>query len=776
MKGTRKLICVLMTLCLVLSLGGFALAASGEPAGDTLSRYEELTEVKSYPNGLTIAANAGYTGAEGYYIVMTVDGQYTPQAAGTYTGEVVFTPVKMTEANDGSADYSTKSLIVRNDDMAYAPEAADIGKFSDKGISDADIVIDDPNMSVVTVNGGSYRIDNSNLEILQTGNHESGGNDFTGDGCAIAATGDSVLYVNNVNVTGDGVTRTCLYGGLSTHDSYPTIYVTDSVFTSLGDPEGEDCAVWVLGLHGVVRTCQFCDYYDVYYANTRIDSFGWACLSVDGTEAPVADDLKELSAAYVEGKGYADASGEIMGLNDFAVAATGLTDDYLDQLAEVETEDDLVALPQTNDYSLYYFPGKNTLCNCELNILDMEDGGTGYSSYSIGANINVYSNCLVNADYGNVEANEYASSAYVNGTVVNARKSIVMCHSNAGGITFCADSELNAGEIAFAYKGTGDGYTQENIDDNAASSTMMMGATGSNLYVRNCKIDAPVLVLAFDSDDPGSLGGTEITFDDSIAPKDEGFDVTKRDNWGPASTMWTAGTEYNYNEVVEAYFEDCAGDSALNGDIFNCHQFTSKNLVLTLDGSELTGIISSGWCEHDVDGVSRELPYGDETIVSEDGLTYGCRENLGRVTCHASETVNNGVIVTLKNGSVWNVTETSYVSVLDVDDSSTVNGKITKLDNGLYMVEPNTAASGEASGEPAGAADTSVDAYNEYLHEWLQAEDANNDTMTEDIVENEFMPLIYAGDYTSFPAEMLWSGMLNNGSPMTYDEWVAAQK
>ena len=64
MKGTRKLICVLMTLCLLLSLGGFALAGSGEPSGETLSRYEELTEVKSYPNGLTIADNAGYTGAE----------------------------------------------------------------------------------------------------------------------------------------------------------------------------------------------------------------------------------------------------------------------------------------------------------------------------------------------------------------------------------------------------------------------------------------------------------------------------------------------------------------------------------------------------------------------------------------------------------------------------------------------------------------------------------------------------------------------------------------
>ena len=46
--------------------------------------------------------------------------------------------------------------------------------------------------------------------------------------------------------------------------------------------------------------------------------------------------------------------------------------------------------------------------------------------------------------------------------------------------------------------------------------------------------------------------------------------------------------------------------------------------------------------------------------------------------------------------------------------------------------------------------------------------------MTEDIVENEFMPLISAGDYTTFPAEMLWGDMLETGNPMTYDEFVAA--
>ncbi len=82
------------------------------------------------------------------------------------------------------------------------------------------------------------------------------------------------------------------------------------------------------------------------------------------------------------------------------------------------------------------------------------------------------------------------------------------------------------------------------------------------------------------------------------------------------------------------------------------------------------------------------------------------------------------------------------------------------------------AASGASGAGAAGAADPEQ-AYKEYLHEWLIAEDEVNATMTEEIRENEFMPLIWAGDYTTFPAEMLWNGMLENGSPLTFDEWLA---
>ncbi len=771
----KKLLSILVALAMVASFGAGAMA-SGEASDEAAASAEAatiITEKTEFPDGLTLKADNEYAAPDGYCVIMTVDGQVMAQKAGTYTGSVVLEVVPLTTSADSSQTFQTQSILTKDGDTLVTADSALNGTYDENGISGADITADQADMSVVTVINGEYRIDDSTFHILQTGNHESGGNDFTGDGCAVAVTGDSTLFMNNVNITGDGVTRTALFGGLSTHDSYPTIYVSNSTLTSTGDLEGEDCAVWVLGLHGVVRTCQYCDYYDNYYYNTIINSFGWASLSVDGTENPTEDDLTELNAAYKDGEGYFNEDGTEMTLAEFAVAATGLTDEYLEELAAVESEEDMVALPQTNDTSLYYFAGKNTLIDSELNITDMDEGRTGYSSYSIGANINVYSNCTVNADYGNVEANEYASSAYVNGTTVNARKSIVMCHSNAGGITFVSDADLTAGEIAFVYKGTGDGYTQENIDDNAASADMIMGATGSNLYVRNSKITAPVLLLAFDSDDPGSLGGSQIVFDDSVAPKDEGFDVTSADNWGPASTMWASGG-YNYNEAVQAYFQDCNGDTALEGDIYNGHQFVSKNLVLTLDNSELTGVISSGYVEHAVDGVDKTIAYGGDEIVGEDGLTYGERENLGRVECFASETVNNGVIVTLTNGAVWNVTDTSYVSVLDVDDTSTVNGVITVLDSGIIMVEPAESAAAADDSVPATdgtenqsntldstaepATQEEFDAYVAYLTEYMTNYDGVGDGTFDDSARSmalgELSGVGFGADVNAFPFEM----------------------
>ncbi|MCD7749274.1 MAG: hypothetical protein LUH42_04405, partial [Oscillospiraceae bacterium] len=86
------------------------------------------------------------------------------------------------------------------------------------------------------------------------------------------------------------------------------------------------------------------------------------------------------------------------------------------------------------------------------------------------------------------------------------------------------------------------------------------------------------------------------------------------------------------------------------------------------------------------------------------------------------------------------------------------------------------AASAEASAEASEEAAETLsveDAYVEYIHEWLLAELEVNSSLTEDQVENEFMPLIEAGDYVSFPAEMLYGGMLNSGVAMTFEEFAA---
>ena len=113
-------------------------------------------------------------------------------------------------------------------------------------------------------------------------------------------------------------------------------------------------------------------------------------------------------------------------------------------------------------------------------------------------------------------------------------------------------------------------------------------------------------------------------------------------------------------------------------------------------------------------------------------------------------------------------------------------------------------ASGEASGEAAPAGDASGEAsassgeptaeapksentahggtpgatsdadYQAYLKAWLASEFEVNENMTEDQINNEFIPMIEAGNYSDFPVEMMFSGMLNTGAAMTYDQFVAA--
>ena len=94
------------------------------------------------------------------------------------------------------------------------------------------------------------------------------------------------------------------------------------------------------------------------------------------------------------------------------------------------------------------------------------------------------------------------------------------------------------------------------------------------------------------------------------------------------------------------------------------------------------------------------------------------------------------------------------------------------LENGVALTYDEFVALNPAPTAEAPAEDLAA-AYVDYIHEWLLAEDEVNDQMTSEMVENEFMPLVEAGDFESFPADMLFNGMLENGAALTYDEFVA---
>ena len=125
----------------------------------------------------------------------------------------------------------------------------------------------------------------------------------------------------------------------------------------------------------------------------------------------------------------------------------------------------------------------------------------------------------------------------------------------------------------------------------------------------------------------------------------------------------------------------------VTGDIVNDDY--QRAMRVTLANTTLTGAIYSNtcddWnalCDAEFDGQYKLNPDGYETIW--------------------------GVELTLAEGAVWNVTETSVVTDLVINDGCTVNGTITENADGTLTVSPLETAGENASGEATSELDASV--------------------------------------------------------------------
>ncbi len=627
------------------NMGGNTPPQGGMPSG-TGGRMPEMGGASSPgggmsggPGGSMPQKQSQQTADDGKFKVMTVNGVETPIAAGTYKGTVVIDELDGTQKAyfQSAKNVYQSALFIENNAIVKEKSATSAlmgGTYDAHSLSGVSITAKSPYFNGVTLVDQDYSI--SKLTADFTGD---GGNDMAGTGAVVSIFKGSHVTISNSKITTHGTARANVFGGSDDINNPVHVTIKDSTLIANGHNTVEPTAVWMLGLFGDVRDLQFVGYFDNLYDNITVKSAGWAVISVDGVSAPTKDVLKKsgLLAAYDGKTGYGE-----------------------------RTPVDML--------KLYYWSGKNDVKNSDLSILSIKDGGwdDGYGAYSIGANLNIFDHTKIsNVTYGGIIANEYASVSYINGSVVNSNRFGVYSHSNKGGVINVANSTLNTKEAVFLLKGSDGGF----------------GPNASMVNVTNSKLNNTgngVVLLFMDNDDPGrgsNLYGEDgktvidqkIDIVDKTAVKDETHDLTREYDYGTCQFMGADAT-YMFNKNVVADFTDCNGDTAIKGDFYNART-TGQNLVLHFKKSQVDGIISSGTTRHNVNIILKSMKKTDADY-EKSGVRYGNRNNLGDVATTPSETVNNGVIVYLENGSTWTVKDTSYISKLVVSKDSTVEGKI----------------------------------------------------------------------------------------------------
>ena len=323
MKNLNRVLAIALALCLAMSLSAFA---SGDPSGAAFAQVDENTwagdsvTIKSveiadaYADYVdaTLFCNIEkivYDGGEipvdsaTQTAILTVDGVqrdlYNAENV-TYTGDVVISLIeKANSSSSGNSKFGDDagSLIgpfyyaaaAYFDDEGYHADssvlAAQGGAIVDNaGVSGMTFNSQGDYFSGVYANGGELTVADSTFVAFG-----KGGDDFTGQGCAVVASGEAVMTIDNCIFDTEGALRSAIWAGGSA-----VVDVKNTVVQSKNDKElipynTEDNYAtsmmqqvpFALGLTGNIRATLDCGQADIYFTDSLIASDGWAVLSTD---------------------------------------------------------------------------------------------------------------------------------------------------------------------------------------------------------------------------------------------------------------------------------------------------------------------------------------------------------------------------------------------------------------------------------------------------------------------------------------------------------------
>jgi hypothetical protein len=255
-------------------------------------------------------------------------------------------------------------------------------------------------------------------------------------------------------------------------------------------------------------------------------------------------------------------------------------------------------------------------------------------------------------------------------TIVNSRRFGVMWHG-AGSAFISGGTIFNTKETTF-------------LDKGQAIEITVDGSQGAKLRPGN-----GVIFQLMDDDDPGpQMPGMTNTgiYDEPTGPVTP--DVTHNPLLFIAGT--DAGATFSNIKLKGDFYNGTRG--GLVQGPFGPPSSISRNLGLTLDNAFLRGVISASTAHHLLPHI--EYPVGLGGVINA-GHTEDYKM-LGEVTNTPSAAVNNGMIVSLTNGSTWIVEDTCYLTSLFIEDTSsivplfghtlsmTVNGTATDILPGTY--------------------------------------------------------------------------------------------
>ena len=750
-KTLRRVITGVAACSLVLSMGFTAMAAED---AIVIPSEEAVSTVNGLADGLCSWTSGG-------------------QDATTLVGDdYAFVPVVYVENGVYDAE---KSL------------AGDAEGITDTELTGLDIQIEMDGLNGVILYNSDYTIKDSVIALNAAAADGSTTCDFSGKGAAVATYGEGTnLVIDSSVITADGVAGLTIFC-----DNGSSVLVNNSVLYSDGgtmyegyinspDQKTMVAPPWILGIMGTSRCTNLEGKNSTMtVVDSATSSARWAVLSTD--------------------------SGSNMYLNvvNSSLTLTGSEED-MQADGKFNVENPYTTRPGYGTYTIG--SAVETFLGAQLSVGTMANIFTGGTAY--------YGNLVAGESYELLKADgsvhyTYEATEDVQ-TVINSDTFGFMAHQGNNTVTIDG-AQVNSEFTGFVMK--------------SGNNTAILVENGAEINAAN-----GILLQLFDNDDSTtSFDGANMAFGE-YHEEYEGFPTEAAVEAGSAAN--TSSYTIVDSDLEGAIFNGIGW----NANELSEGNVKSMTLNVNLEGTAtLAGQIASTSCIHATYEGQTYLKENDiqafedaeeaAAFAADYQATYFTQAEYFDINQVANLIAFNGaniINVCVVDDAVWTVTDTSLIQSLAIDGNGQVivaEGVVLTVGEEEYEAGTYTAADfaavaaeeagesegaaaeeaasegGESEGEaaeeaasegesaaeeapaeeaPAAAGDTSLEAYKAYMHAFLDAEELLNATMQSDGSKAEFEACIDNNDYETFPGDMFFSGMLESGVAMTYDEFVAA--